>query len=33
LSSTVAVGLLWPRSINEMLERLTPERSASASSE
>jgi len=33
LSSTTAVGLLWPRSISEMAERLTPLRSASASSE
>ncbi len=33
LSSTVAVALLWPRSIKEILERLTPLRSASAASE
>jgi hypothetical protein len=33
LSSTAAVGLLPPRSISEMFERLTLLRSASASSE
>jgi hypothetical protein len=33
LSSTVAVALLSPRSINEIFERLTPLRSASAVSD